>query len=68
MFDIENMADNVIAERTESAQELAKKFPELKGLSWMEFLEKLPMPLDFITASEMYDAINKSPQKEQPKA
>lgn len=48
----------IIEERTNNAKKLAKKFPELKGLSWTEFQEKLPMSLDFITMSEMFDAIN----------
>lgn len=55
---MKDFIEKIIEERTNNAKKLAKKFPEFKGLSWTEFLEKLPMELDFVTKSEMFDAIN----------
>ena len=37
---------------------LAKKFPELKGLEWVDFLRQLPIKLDFITANEIWEELN----------
>lgn len=49
-----------ITRRTNSAKKLAKFFPELKGLSFQEMLEKCPVDLDFITANELHKALNPS--------
>ena len=57
--DMDKVVHGVIQNRTSSGKLLAKKFPELKGLSWKKFQEKLPMELDFITANEMFKALNK---------
>lgn len=46
-----------IERRTNAGKELASRFPELKGVSFAEFLEKCPLDLDFITANEMYEAL-----------
>lgn len=51
--------DDTIEERINNGKLLANKFPELKGLSFTEFMDKLPIELDFITANEMYDELNK---------
>jgi hypothetical protein len=60
-LDLGAVLEDTIAHRTAAGKELAAKFPELKGLSFEEFVYRLPMDLDFITASEMYDAINEKP-------
>ena len=52
-------ADKIIKERTSRGKILAKKFKELKGLSYVKMLEKLPMELDFITSHEMHQELNK---------
>lgn len=46
-----------IERRSTLGYELAKKYPELRGLSFPDFLEKCPLDLDFITASEMHEAL-----------
>jgi hypothetical protein len=56
---LENFVEATIKERSNAGKLLAKKFPELKGLTYSEFLMKLPIELDFITSCEMYEAINK---------
>jgi hypothetical protein len=53
--------DDELKRRAENGKRLAKQFPELKGLAWAEFLVRLAEvqpDLDFVTASEMYDALN----------
>lgn len=55
----EKLVNSEILRRQSNAEELAKKFPELRGLSYVEFLKKLPMDLDFITSSQMHEALNK---------
>lgn len=52
------MASAEIVNRTETGKLLAAKLPELKGGTFSEFLQKCPLDLDFITANEMYKAIN----------
>lgn len=54
-----NFIDNEIESRKSNAKKLAKKFPELKGLSYPEMLEKLPMELDFVTSSSLHEQLNK---------
>ncbi len=56
---MEDFIDNEIERRSLNGKKLAKKFPELKGLSYEKFMEKLPIDLDFITSCEMYDELNK---------
>jgi len=51
--------ENEITKREQTGKLLALKFPELAGLSWIEFQERCPLRLDFITACEMYDTLNK---------
>lgn len=58
-FNLETFAELEIERRTNTAEKLAKKFPELKGLTFEEFLSKLPLELDFITTSEMFKHLNK---------
>jgi len=53
-----NIIKQEITERSKRGYLLASKFPELKGLSWEEFLLKLPVDLDFITANQMFEALN----------
>ncbi len=48
-----------IGRRGRNGYLLAKKFPELRGLTWTKFLKKLPIDLDFITANEMFEALSK---------
>ena len=61
---MKDFIEEEIKRRTENAKKLADKFPELKGLSFDQFIEKLPMELDFVTLSEMYDFINSPKTKE----
>lgn len=56
--DMDRVVRGVIKERSNNGRLLAKKFPELRGLSWKEFYRKLPMELDFITANEMFEELN----------
>ena len=56
-----------INKRNQNASKLAKKFPELKGLSFEEMLEKIPIELDFITANELYEKLNLIHQNNTPK-
>ena len=60
---MKDFIDKIIEERTKNAKVLAKKFPELKGLSFGDFCEKLPMELDFVTTAEMFEVLNKSERK-----
>lgn len=55
--DIETVTNEEVALREFKGKALAEKFPELKGLSWIEFMGKLPIPLDFIIAHEMWEAL-----------
>jgi hypothetical protein len=57
---LDKFVKDEISQRSSNGQLLAKKFPELKGLSYQEFLLKLPINVDFITGCEMYDALNKN--------
>ena len=54
-----DLVNRVIKERIEIGKDLAKRYPKLKGLSFEKFIEKLPLDLSFIEASEMYKALNK---------
>lgn len=54
-----------IKRRTSNAKLLAKKFPELKGLTYKEFLRQLPIDLDFVTSSEMYEELNKEDEEKE---
>jgi len=56
-MEISKFVDDEIERRTKAGCLLAKKFPELRGLSFDEFLEALPLDLDFITTHEMYEAL-----------
>lgn len=59
MIDLEH-ANKEIARRKANGRLLAKKFPELKGLGWFEFTQKLPIELvelDYITAREMWETL-----------
>lgn len=54
--------DEEIRRRTERGKQLAKRYPDLKGLGYPAFLNRIldELPdMDFITSSEMYDALNK---------
>lgn len=55
--DLEKVTMEEISRRKNLGNTLAEKFPELKGLSWVEFLEKNPIDCDFITAHEMWEAL-----------
>ena len=57
--DYRKVIHGIVNNRISNGKKLAKKFPELKGLSFNKFMEKLPMELDFITASEMHKELNK---------
>jgi hypothetical protein len=61
--DMDNAVRGVIAGRSSNGKKLAKKFKELKGLAWNKFMEKLPMELDFITAHEMFQELNKKTKR-----
>ena len=53
--------DDILADRVAEAGELAKKFPELKGLPFTDMLsrlEELGIHLDFVRASAMHEALN----------
>ena len=56
--EMEKMIEDEIQKRGQAGKLLASKFPELAGLSWIKFQEQCPLRLDFITACEMYDALN----------
>ncbi len=58
--DMDKAVHGVIKGRSNNGEKLAKKFKELKGLSFSEFMDKLPMELDFITANEMFRALNRT--------
>ena len=59
MREIKEIAENEIKRRSNNAIELAKRFPDLRGLSFEKMLMKLPMDLDFITASELFEELNR---------
>lgn len=63
--DMDKAVHGVVMDRQKNGKMLAKKFPELKGLSWKKFIEKLPMGLDFITANEMFKALTPKKRKEK---
>lgn len=60
--DFDSFVKEVMAGRKKMGQNLAKHYSKLKGLSFAEFIEKIPpelVDLDFITMSEMYNALSK---------
>ena len=59
MSEFQSIVEKEIKKRGDTGKLLAKKFSEYKGLSWKEFLLKMPLDLDFITACEMYEELNK---------
>lgn len=63
--DILGFVEQEITRREQMGKLLAEKFPELRGLSYDEFLEKCPLvsDLDFITLYEMYKALQGEKQK-----
>lgn len=48
-----------IKARENLGKELAKKYPELKGLPFEEFILKIPPDTNFITASVMFEEVNR---------
>jgi len=59
-----SMIDAIIEKRQRAGTDLAKRYPELVGLSWDAFLDKLTeigLELDFITACTMHDKLEKKP-------
>ena len=69
-YAMERGVDGVIADRTARGKRLAQRFSDLpKGMSSMEFMghpEVADLDLDFITASEMYDAYLGEQQSKAP--
>ena len=57
--ELDNFIEEEISHRSSVGKLLAKKFPELKGLTYGEFVLKCPLDLDFITGCEMFDELNK---------
>ena len=62
---MKKIVEQEIERRSQNAKELSKRFSDLKGLSWKEFLMKLPIKLDFITAHELWEDINKQEKDDQ---
>ena len=59
--------DNEIERREAQGRELAKRFPELKGLSFIDFLHKIRqagLGLDFIRENAMHEALNEEAKEE----
>lgn len=53
------MAEDLISKKIKQAKKLAKRFPQLKGLSYEDMLRKLPSKISVIIAWEMYKELNK---------
>mgnify|MGYP001616236820 CR=1 FL=1 len=51
--------DTVINSRIKSGEILSTKIQELKGVSFEQFMVRLPVDLDFLTANEMFEELNK---------